>query len=242
MNNRKTEWMCNLPQQKIDRIYRTQQRIDLEKSLPLKDRIKFCSINILSFMERVVQKHTKYYRSDFEIDKKMLWKSMEQEEAQGQTFLWMCRTAGTWLLPEQNVLLKGTSENNTFNFYMEQSADVVLVFAVRVTNIVKGVLMGDVYVLDYSKHYAHVGDVALHPETVLLQYEHGSCIKKADFAVKYHVDPEYGKLLSIQYQPNSEKELAKLLQKEQQERDKFQERNPSTYLRNFNVDAVNEAK
>lgn len=202
-------------------------------SAPSKNCVKFCNVDLLSFMEQVVQKHTKFYRSDFEIDKNMLWEAVKQQEPQNQTFLWLCRTAGTWLLPERNVLLKGTSENNTFNFYIEQEIGQILVFAVRVTNVIKGSLIGDAYALDYGEYYSHVCDVSICAETVLLQYEHGSRIEKADFAVKCYADSEYGKLISVQYQPHSQKELKELLQKEQQKRESFQEGDPSSYIENL---------
>lgn len=181
-------------------------------------------------MGQVVQKHTKHYQSDFEIDKKMLWETAEQQESQNQTFLWLCRTAGTWLLLERNVLLRGTSENNTFRFYAEQSVDSIFAFAVRATDVVKSSIIGDVYVLDYRAYYTHVCNVSICTETVLLQYEHGIRIEKSDFAIKNYTDAEYGKLLSVQYQPHSQKKLEELLQKEQQERDKFPEGNLNAYV------------
>ena len=67
----------------------------------------------------------------------------------------------------------------------------------------------------------------------MLQYEHGSRMEKADFAVKYYVDSEYRKLIPVQYQPHSQKELKELLQKEQQKRESFQEGDPSSYIENL---------
>lgn len=194
------------------------------------DHMKFSHVDLLAFMGYVVQKHTKHYQFDFEIDKEMLWTSMQQKETQDQTFLWLCRTAGTWLLPERDVFLRGTSENNTFRFYAEQSVDSIFAFAVRATDVVKSSIIGDVYVLDYRAYYTHVCNVSICTETVLLQYEHGIRIEKSDFAIKNYTDAEYGKLLSVQYQPHSQKKLEELLQKEQQERDKFPEGDPGIYI------------
>lgn len=199
-------------------------------SSPSKNYMKFSHIDLLSFMGQVVQKHTKHYQSDFEIDKEMLRKSMEQKEVQNQTFVWLCRTAGTWLLSERNVLLKGTSENNTLSFYIEQGIDSILAFVVKAKSVVKDRLIGNVYVLDYSAYHSHVCGISICTETILLQYEYGNRIEKADFAIKNYTDGEYGKLLFIQYRPHSQKELEKLLRKEQQVRDKFPERNPNAYI------------
>lgn len=230
LNNRKMKRISNLPQQKLGKIYYTQQRSFLEEFLPLKDKIKFCNVDLLAFMEQILQRHTKWYRSDFEIDKKMLWESTKQQEQQNCTFLWLCRMAGTWLLPERNILLRGTSENNTFNFYAEQKFDSILCFVVRITNVIKESLIGDMYILDYNEYHAHVCNVSICAETVLLQYEHGNRIEKADFIIKNYTDTEYGRLLSIQYHPQSQKELEELLKKEQQERNRFQEEDASSYI------------
>ena len=69
----------------------------------IKNRTKFSNVDILSFMGNVVQKHTKHYQSDFEIDREMLTEAADRQEQQDKTFIWLCRTAGTWLLLERNT-------------------------------------------------------------------------------------------------------------------------------------------
>lgn len=46
-----------------------------------KSRTKFCNVDILSFMGDVVQKHTKHYQSDFEIDKEILREAADRNSA-----------------------------------------------------------------------------------------------------------------------------------------------------------------
>ena len=124
-------------------------------------KMKFSDIDMIPFMGRVVQKHTRHYQSDFEIDKKMLRESAGRQDKQDNVFLWLCRTAGTWLLSERNVFLKDTSENNIFNYYAEQSSGSVLAFAVKVKKAVGDAVIGDIYVLDYPAHYRHIQSVGL---------------------------------------------------------------------------------
>lgn len=38
----------------------------------IKSNTKFSNVDILDFMKKVVEKHTRYYQSDFEIDKETL--------------------------------------------------------------------------------------------------------------------------------------------------------------------------
>lgn len=99
----------------------------------IKSRIKFSNVDILSFMGNVVQKHTKHYQSDFETDRKILTEAADRQEQQDKTFIWLCRTAGTWLLLERNTFLKDTREFNTFSFYAEQTSDLILAYVVEIT-------------------------------------------------------------------------------------------------------------
>ncbi|MCI9620880.1 MAG: hypothetical protein HFG85_13165, partial [Dorea sp.] len=89
----------------------------------IKSRVKFSNVDILEFMERVVEKHTQFYKSDFQIDKETLRRVADRQEQQEKTFIWLCRTHGTWCLLERNVFLKDTSEYITFNYYAEQSTE-----------------------------------------------------------------------------------------------------------------------
>ena len=142
----------------------------------------------------------------------------------------MCRTLGTWLLPERDVLLRGTSENNIFTFYMEQTNDPILVFAIRVMGVRGGYIIGDIYPLDYTAYYDHVCAVAVGAETILLQYERGTRIKRVDDVTTSHPDREYGRCLSIRYQPHQKKVLDWLLQREWEERRGIREGDADAYI------------
>lgn len=193
-------------------------------------KVKFSNVDILSFMGNVVQKHTKHYQSDFEIDKEILHRAAEKQEQRDKTFIWLCRTAGTWLLLERNVFLKDTREFNTFTFYAEQTSDPILAYVIEIMSGAQDSVMGNVYVLDYPEHYKHVQAASLKAETVVMQYEHGCRTQSADERISGYPDMEYGKLLSVQYQPHSQEDLTGLLWNERQERKCFKEENPSAYI------------
>lgn len=199
----------------------------------IKNRTKFSNVDILSFMGNVVQKHTKHYQSDFEIDREMLTEAADRQEQQDKTFIWLCRTAGTWLLLERNTLLKDTREFNTFSFYAEQTSDPILAFVVEVIGGAQGSVIGNIYALDYMAHYKHIQTASLKSETVVMQYEHGYRTQSADDRISGYPDMKYGKLLSIRFQPHSEEELTMLLWKEQQERRNFKEENQNKFIANL---------
>lgn len=195
--------------------------------------ICFKEIDIIGFMGRVVQRHMRHYQSDFQIDEMTLQRVAGCKEKQDMTFIWMCRTLGTWLLPERDVLLKGTSGNNIFTFYMEQTDDPVLVFAIKVMRLKGGLIIGDIYALDYPTYYDHVCSVMLKAETVILQYEHGIRIKRAGDKITSYPDMDFGRCLSIRYQPHQQEDLDKLLQREWGEREHLREGDVDTYIENL---------
>ena len=195
--------------------------------------ICFKEIDIIGFMGRVVQRHMRHYQSDFQIDEMTLQRVAGCKEEQDMTFIWMCRTLGTWLLPERDVLLKGTSGNNIFTFYMEQTDDPVLVFAIKVMSLKGGLIIGDIYALDYPTYYDHVCSVMLKAETVILQYEQGIRIKRAGDKITSYPDMDFGRCLSIRYQPHQQEDLDKLLQRGWGEREHLREGDVDTYIENL---------
>lgn len=195
-----------------------------------KSNVKFSGVDVLAFMGDVVQKHTQHYQSDFEIDKEMLCRAADRQEKQDKTFVWLCRTYGTWCLLERNVFLKDTREYNTFTFYMEQTSEPILAFLIEIISGTGDSITGNIYALDYATYYNHVRSVSLNAESVLLQYEHGYRIRKATEHVSGYPDKDYGTLVSIQYQPHSQEELTGLLWRERQDRVCYKESTRNAYI------------
>ena len=195
-----------------------------------KSKVRFSSVDILSFMNEVVQKHTKYYQSDFEIDKEILLEAAEKQKQQYKTFLWLCRECGTWCLQERDIFLKDTREYNTCRFYKEQTTEPILAFIIEVISATTNSVIGNIYVIDYAEYYHHVLTVSLPTKSILFQYEHGCRIREPEAIINGYPDMEYGKFLSIQHQPHSQEQLAGVLQREKQERKCFIEGDPEKYL------------
>lgn len=80
--------------------------------------------------------------------------------------------AVTWCLRERDTFIKDTREHNTFCFYAEQTMDNILAYAVELTGIEKGRVTGNLYELDYQKHYEHVKVSVDHGDTKMI-YENG---------------------------------------------------------------------
>lgn len=191
---------------------------------------KFSNVDVLQFMEQIVQKHMQCYQSDFEIDKEILKEAAGNKEQQDRTFIWLCRTHGTWCLHERDVFIKNTREYNTFTFYMEQTSEPVLAFVVEVTGVCDDTVYGNLYAVNYEAFYKHVKDSALDEAYIVMKYEYGIRIKNAYAHIDAYPDKEYGEFKSFQSQPSSQEELKDLLCRERLERTRFPERNSSAYI------------
>ena len=60
---------------------------------------------------------------------------------------------------ERDVFLKDTAPHNTWRFYMEQTSDRVLAYAIELTGTERGKIKGNLYELDYAKHYERVKEI-----------------------------------------------------------------------------------
>ena len=173
----------------------------LQKEVRIIRNIKFCDIYVIDLIGRVVQGHTEHYQSDFEIDKEILWEAAGHQAGQDRSFIWLCRTAGTWLLSERDVFLKGTSADDIFDLYVEQASDPVLAFAINVKRTIADTIIGDIYVLDYQAHHRHIQSVALSAETVVLRYER---MMRVDEMPGPYPDMGYGRRMSRHYLPHEQ--------------------------------------
>lgn len=84
----------------------------------------------MDVMGRVVEKHTRRYQSDFAIDAETLRKAATAPMQQDKSFIWLCRTMGTWGLRERDVFVTDTRQHSTVCFYQEQTKEPVLAYAV----------------------------------------------------------------------------------------------------------------
>lgn len=193
----------------------------MSKARKLKENMKFECADILDMMGRIVETHTEHFRSDFDIDKKILWSASTKPERKDRTYVWMCRKSGTWLLRERDVYIRDTRENNTFRYYLEQTSEPVILLIVEVTGYTAHTVIGNLYTADYKGYYDHVMKEMLPVESIVLTYEGGSKILEPGTAFDGYPDCRYGKFLSFEYQPRTDKKLKEILWNERYRRDHF---------------------
>ena len=183
--------------------------------------MKFEGVDLLSIMGSIVDIHVEHYRCDFDLDRKILTEAAGKKDRSEHTYLWLCRTCGTWLLSERNVFIRDTREYNTFNFYAEQASKGVIAYAVEVTGIEGDTVIGNLYTLDYLMYYKYVSSAAVKAGSVLFVYENGQRVKPADTHIYGYDDADYGKFQYFEFQPEDTDSLKWLLSGEHSRRKAF---------------------
>lgn len=182
---------------------------------------KFENVDILKSLKAIMQTHTQHYQSDFEIDIETLKQAAKSQNPEDKKYLWLCRTSGTWCLRERDIFLKDSREYNTFCFYAEQTRDKILTYVVELRGIDRGKVTGNLYELDYLKHYQHVKDASLPMGNTKLVYEHGERTQEAGQRISGGAAPALGKFLHFEEQPKDPAALRGILWDEQYHRDHF---------------------
>ena len=182
------------------------------------EQSKFENVDLFAFLEAIMKQNTGFYQSDLDIDKEIIAKAAASPHREDKTLLWFCRPSGTHCFRERDVFLKDTAPHNTWRFYMEQTSDRVLAYAIELTGTERGKIKGNLYELDYAKHYERVKEKELPADTVKLIYEHGELTKPAGQYFDIDTDPQLGKFIRFEAQPNDPEALKSLLREQQKKR------------------------
>ena len=184
---------------------------------------KYMNTDILKAMQTIVDGHVKYYQSDFEHDIVTLKEAAVKAERTDRIFIWLCRPCGTWLLREKDVFIQGTHENSVFTYYAEQTRDSILAFVVEVVGADGDTVKGNIYALDYRKHYQHVCRAAVSAGSVTITYEHGQRTAPPTQHFGAYPDYELGAFVSYKFVPESPEQLEMVLTDEKRTRNRFKE-------------------
>ena len=92
---------------------------------------------------------------------------------------------------------------------MEQTSDRVLAYAIELTRTERGKIKGNLYELDYAKHYERVKEKELPADTVKLIYERGERVQEAGRYFDGTPDPQLGKFERFEAVPNDPEDVYK---------------------------------
>ena len=116
--------------------------------------------DILTFLEKVVQKNTVAFSEDFNVDRIVLQASAQETDMEHRSFLWLSRPHGTWCVPERETFLRGSGAYDVWTFYADQPKGI-MAYRVIVDGFRDGKLAGKVIPLDYAKQVHRVVKSAL---------------------------------------------------------------------------------
>ena len=185
------------------------------------EQSKFENVDVTASLEAIMKQNTGFYQSDLEIDKEIIAKAAASPRKEDKTLLWFCRPSGTHCFRERDVFLKDTAPHNTWRFYMEQTSDRVLAYAIELTGKERGKIKGNLYELDYAKHYERVKEKELPADTVKLIYERGEREIPAGRFFNGNPDPQLGKFERFEALPDDPDALQSLLQEERRSREQL---------------------
>ena len=182
---------------------------------------KFEDVDVFASLDAIMKQNTGFYQSDFDIDREIIAKTAASASKEDKTLLWFCRPSGTHCFRERDVFLKDTAPHNTWRFYMEQTSDRILAYAIELTGKEHGKIKGNLYELDYSRHYERVKEKGLPADTVKLIYERGEQMIPAGQYFNGSPDPQFGKFERFEAQPNDPEALHFLMREEKHSYDRL---------------------
>lgn len=202
---------------------------------------KFMGIDLLESLERIMKKNTLSYQEDFTYDRKELEEVTAGADAlplRERTYLWMSRRCGTWCLKERRVYLKETAAYNIWTYYGDWRSERILAYAVEVTGLEGGKVIGNLYPLDYREHVEYVRKVSVPVEKVRVVYEKGAYFQDGDKHIYEGEHKLFGKFLYSEYVPNDSGALENVLRQEEWKRMKMRCGKVENHIRNIRKSAA----
>lgn len=202
---------------------------------------KYLDIDVIAFLEEQMKRNTQHHQEDFEIDKRVFSRAAASERPEDKTLLWLSRPHGTQLVKEHDAFIKDTVDHCTWRFYAEQTHDPIAAFAVELTGSKEGVLMGNVYELDFRSHAQEVAKSAVAPLKIEEKtFEDGFVypvrLEQDSYLLSSLVE-QHGKVMDSLAQPKEKDTLADVMADQKASRKSLQ---PGVYvapLRPLSLDA-----
>ena len=99
-----------------------------------------------------MERNTKHYQSDFEIDAKSIRRIAQINHCEQTPLYWMSRPSGTWLLRERELFIRESSAFHIWQYYKD-TRDTILAYAVEITGIEGDAIKGNLYTQRYGRVY-----------------------------------------------------------------------------------------
>ncbi len=174
-------------------------------------------IDLIPFLEGIVEENTEYYKSDFEYDERRLQAAMLEPSQENRTFLWLSRPCGTLCVLEREAFIRESTAHIAWTHY-DYDAEHIRAYRVIVAPGRKGAFaLGKIQPLHYGEQVERVKRGAVHAETVELALADGTTLElpyKAYSGYSHSFTAIHGRIERITYKPGDEADLNRILQME----------------------------
>ncbi len=137
-----------------------------------KNPVKHMDVDVIAFLEEKMKSNTKHYQGDFDYDKELFERFVNSPYKEDKSLLWLSRTHGTQCQRESEVFIKDTAAHNTWMYYAD-SHESIVACAVELSGVKDGIVLGNVYELDYAAHTALVATKSVEPLESIKTFEDG---------------------------------------------------------------------
>lgn len=212
---------------------------------------KFEDVDIIAALGVVVAKNTVGFKTDFQYDTDRFVSAAESLNPEDKNLFWLSRRNGTECFSERDVFLTNTWEHNAWTHY-DASQESLVAFAVKITGMEDGKVIGSLYELDHTKHVQEVKRHAEEPATVLLTFEDGAQDRvpfqkwKEGFV---GIRQEYGVVEAQRIEFANEPAMQVYLKEQRQIRERYPARSFDTFIKKLSqqerpsvADKLTEAK
>ncbi len=135
---------------------------------------KYENVDVIAALGAVVEINTEHYKSDFRYDIESFKKAAKEPDGENNRFLWLSRQSGTECFRERDVYLIESQAHNSWPYYADRRGEGLRAYAVEVTGLENGRVMGTLHELDYREQAAEVKKAALHVVSVTAKYADGT--------------------------------------------------------------------
>lgn len=176
-------------------------------------------IDIIPFLQGIVEENTHHYQSDFAYDEQRLQAAMLEVNQEDRTLLWMSRPCGTWCFLERDIFLRDTQAHIvwTNEDYIAEASQIKAYRIIVAPGYPGAFVLGKIQPLNYGEQVQRVKKNAIHIHAVELTFKDGEtrAMSYGDYPKRVSsLVSKHGNVERIHYKPEDEAELTGILKAE----------------------------
>lgn len=186
--------------------------------------LEFENVDIEKCLRSVMERNTKHYQSDFELDIGTFQQIAQTPVPNKPVLYWMSRPSGTWCFQERDLFIRDSQAFHTWQYYKD-SRDTILSYAVEITGMSGSHIMGNLYTQDYQAVTKHLEQAAQNAVSVLIRFEGQEEAMRFSYTDyqnnRLAIHTRFGKAETFRLEPEDPLRFKDILQSEKESRQKF---------------------